>query len=91
MICGNARDFIDHPLPKDSVGPPTTLGLQAPHYLNPALKVTMAVLQLSLGSLGGVERGGASPHPKVLICRKSGQKWRLLFDFFSETFFGSNK
>jgi len=30
-------DFIDHPQPKDSVGPPTTSGPQAPHHLNPAL------------------------------------------------------
>ena len=37
MICGNPRDFIDHPLPKDSVGPPTTPGTQAPHHPNPAL------------------------------------------------------
>jgi len=30
MVCGNNSDFIDHPLPKGSVGPPTTPGPQAP-------------------------------------------------------------
>jgi len=30
MVCGNTSDFIDHPLPKNYVGPPTTPGPQAP-------------------------------------------------------------
>jgi len=45
MICGNSSDFIDHPLPKDSVsahGPLTTPGPQAPHHLNPALMLSAA-------------------------------------------------
>jgi len=38
MIFGNASDFINHPIPKNSTGPPTTLGPQAPRHLNPALE-----------------------------------------------------
>jgi len=36
MICGNTRDFIDHPLYLNilypQMGPPTTPGPQASHY-----------------------------------------------------------
>ena len=44
MICGNASDFIDHPLPKNYAGPPTTSGPQAPHHLNPALATRLVAL-----------------------------------------------
>jgi len=39
-IRGNTSDFINHPYLKimyPHMGPPTTLGPQAPHHLNPAL------------------------------------------------------
>jgi len=44
MICGNASDFIDHPIPYLNIlyphmGPPTTPGPQAPHHLNPGLVI----------------------------------------------------
>jgi len=37
MVCENTSDFIDDPVPKNYVGPPTTLGPQASNHLNPAL------------------------------------------------------
>ena len=56
MIFGSASDFIDHPIPKNSTGPPTTLGPQAPRHLNPALEKPIVsllcgfILLVKLGS-----------------------------------------
>jgi len=47
MIRGNTTDFIDHPLPKDSVsahGASHHAWAPGPHHLNPALKRTFADL-----------------------------------------------